>query len=164
MNAAELGTVIRAARVRSGLSQADLAQLASLSRATVNYVESGRADIGIDALLRLLDTLDLRLAVSGPAASLSTSAAINAAHSASVSYRDSMPASVIEDALLTGQIERAFLAQLTHLVDEVPTPMLLRAVRETADSSGLPAKRLWRNLLTVASVLRSPNPRWRSHA
>ncbi|MEK9736372.1 MAG: helix-turn-helix transcriptional regulator, partial [Candidatus Nanopelagicales bacterium] len=49
LTVAAVGAVIRAYRKASGLSQKDLAKLGGVSRATLNYLESGREDMEIGA-------------------------------------------------------------------------------------------------------------------
>src|SRR5947207_14294106 len=57
------GELIREARRRSGLSQAELARRAGLTRSVLNAYERGRRQPGVDALARVLDSagLDLRV-------------------------------------------------------------------------------------------------------
>ena len=57
-----IGTTISQRRAELGLSQAALAQLAGLSRATVNALERGTvADLSVGRLGRLLQVLGARL-------------------------------------------------------------------------------------------------------
>lgn len=56
--------LIREARRRSGLRQAELARRAGLARSVLNAYEHGRRQPGVDALARIADAagLELRLA------------------------------------------------------------------------------------------------------
>lgn len=60
------GALIREARRRAGITQAELARRSGISRPTVNAYECGRREPGVEALARLLDAVDLRLAVVRP--------------------------------------------------------------------------------------------------
>jgi transcriptional regulator with XRE-family HTH domain len=61
---AQIGQAVAAARSSAGLRQADLANRAGLSRATIDALENGRAsDIGVSKLSRLLASLGLELAI-----------------------------------------------------------------------------------------------------
>lgn len=165
MDMLQLGRAIRNARTASGLSQAELAALAGLSRATINYLENGRADIGVDSLFRVLDIVDLRLdLLSGAHRSSKTPAITSAARSASVSYRESLPPETLRQTLVSGAVERRYMAQLAHLADELPTPLLLRVVREVAALEQVPSKRIWKNMAAIARELKSPHERWRQVA
>lgn len=59
-NAADL---LLEARMRAGLSQAELARRAGMTRSVINAYEHGRRQPGADALFRILDAagLDVRL-------------------------------------------------------------------------------------------------------
>jgi transcriptional regulator with XRE-family HTH domain len=60
----QIGQTVAAARRSSGLRQTDLAAKASLSRATGDALENGRAsDIGISKLSRILAVLGLELSI-----------------------------------------------------------------------------------------------------
>ena len=54
MELAEPGATIRRNRLASGINEAQLARMAGVSRATINYAETGRSAIGADARLRIL--------------------------------------------------------------------------------------------------------------
>ena len=58
------GDLIREARRRAGLSQAELARRSGISRPTVNAYERGRREPGVDALATLLDAAGYRLALT----------------------------------------------------------------------------------------------------
>jgi transcriptional regulator with XRE-family HTH domain len=60
----EIGQVLKDARKRAQLSQAQLAHPLGMSRATISALESGRCDeIGFAKLAALLDTLGLQMEV-----------------------------------------------------------------------------------------------------
>ena len=60
----DLGLRIRQARKKKGMTQAELATMAALSRKTLGEIESGTVtDIGIRKVERLLELLGLELAV-----------------------------------------------------------------------------------------------------
>jgi HTH-type transcriptional regulator/antitoxin HipB len=56
-----LGALLRDARRRRGLTQADLASSVGLTQRTVSAVERGATDVRFGTLLRLLAALDLEL-------------------------------------------------------------------------------------------------------
>jgi len=60
----EIGHHIRKERKKRKLSQAQLADLLGMSRATISQIENGVVqDIGVRKLLRILEVLDLELKV-----------------------------------------------------------------------------------------------------
>jgi transcriptional regulator with XRE-family HTH domain len=63
MNSDEIVAAIIRQRKRLGLTQAQLAQRAGISRRTMVAFEAGQHDIGVRKLLRLLDSTGLALAV-----------------------------------------------------------------------------------------------------
>ena len=58
-----LGIQIREKRLSRGLTQADLAQIAGLTRQKVVAVEKGTLSVGVNAYARVLGALDCELAV-----------------------------------------------------------------------------------------------------
>jgi HTH-type transcriptional regulator/antitoxin HipB len=61
-----LASAARGRRLALGLSQADLAARAGISRDWVNYFEAGKPTVELILVLRVLEALDLRLDVSAP--------------------------------------------------------------------------------------------------
>jgi transcriptional regulator with XRE-family HTH domain len=57
------GELIREARRRTGLSQAELARRAGMTRSVLNSYERGRRQPGVDALARVLEAAGLELRV-----------------------------------------------------------------------------------------------------
>ncbi len=65
MDLRDIGKLLRVARRRSGLTQADLASTLGMSRATVSAVEGGRCnEIGVQKLSNLLELVGLQLTVA----------------------------------------------------------------------------------------------------
>ena len=160
MDLHELGDTIRRTRVASGISQAQLARMAGVSRATLNYVEQGRSAIGADALLRILPPLGLSIVTAEMPSSDSKQAIELLAASASVSYRVPITPNDVERAVVTGAIEERWLPHIATIVDEASDPMLLRAVREISLQTSVPATQIWRNMKNLAHAVASPHPRW----
>jgi HTH-type transcriptional regulator/antitoxin HipB len=65
----DLAAIARGRRQELGLSQAELAARARVSRQWVSTFESGKATAEIGLVIRLLEALDLRLAVTEAGAS-----------------------------------------------------------------------------------------------
>lgn len=64
MNIISLGQRIRETRLEHGMKQAELAQRASVSRATLSALETGQAaEIGLGKLLSILEQLGLTLSL-----------------------------------------------------------------------------------------------------
>lgn len=61
--AGALGGIVRARRVRLGLRQEELAELAGCSTRFVHTVEAGKESLRLDKVLDLLDALGLGLVV-----------------------------------------------------------------------------------------------------
>jgi len=161
MELVELGATIRRARLASGISQAQMARMAGVSRATINYAETGRSAIGADALLRILPPLGLSIAPTRSVAGRADRPAVELlATSASVSFKETIPAAEVERALVTGTFADPWLPHIAAIIDEASTSLLLRAVREIAAQTSLPAATIWRNLRSLAQTVSSPNTRW----
>lgn len=60
----DLAALARGRRLELGLSQADLAARARVSRQWVSAFESGKATAEVGLVIRLLDALDLRMTVA----------------------------------------------------------------------------------------------------
>jgi HTH-type transcriptional regulator/antitoxin HipB len=63
-SAIDLAAVIRGRRHDLGLSQADLAARASVSRVWIATVEGGKRSVNFGMILRLLDALNLEMDIS----------------------------------------------------------------------------------------------------
>jgi HTH-type transcriptional regulator/antitoxin HipB len=59
----DLAATVRGRRIAMGLSQAQLAALAGVSRDWVNYFEAGKPSVELMLVLRILEVLDMALDV-----------------------------------------------------------------------------------------------------
>ena len=161
-----IGSTVLQRRGELGLSQAALARMAGLSRATVNALERGTVvDLSVGRLGRLLQVLGARLQLAPRAAhkgaAADRSALQTAAQSASVSYRNAMSATALAAALVSGEIPPAYLAHISTLIDESPLPVVVAAVEAAANQGRVPPARVWRHLGAWARELKSPRGEWR---
>lgn len=155
MQLTEIGAAVRARREALGLSQHGLAKLAGLSRATVNQLERGSLrDLGIAKLTRLLGLLGL--ALDAKQARTPPRGLWTASRAASVSYKRTLDPGSLARALASGDIPPGLEPHLAALLDEVPLPLVVRAVEEAARQERVPPRRIWRHLARWAAELRSP--------
>lgn len=121
----ELSDAVRRQRIEMGLSQQRLGELAGLSNAIVDQLESGQlTELGVTSAERLAKTLGFGLGVTGTRKPLPerdiTDALETAARSGSISYRDTIPSEALRHALLTGEIPQKYAPQLRALLEESP--------------------------------------------
>ena len=121
----ELGYEIRKARAARGLTQAQLAQAAGLSRTTLNQLENGLfPDLGIKKVQSILDRLGLDLAVEPAQRTRRPDFIQMACTTASVSFRETMEPDDLVHALLSGKVPRSRRPHLRALLEEAPRPLL----------------------------------------
>lgn len=158
---AELSTVVRTRRADMGLTQAALARLSGLSRATVNQLEAASLqDLSLVRVSRLLGVLGLSVMVAPHPAVGKTPALELAARSASVSYRKPLTADILRTALLQGQVPAAFQPHVATLLDEA-TPALLAAVVEQLHAQeGVPRAEVWTQMRELARGFKSSRDLW----
>ncbi len=159
MNLMSIGQLVKRRRQLLGLSQARLARLSGLSRATINQLETGTiVDLGAAKLIALLDLLGLTLnAAERPQRD---NALALASRTASVSYKEGLTPEALAAALEEGQLPADITPQVATLLDETPLPLIVGAVEEVARRTHCPAKTLWKHLLQWAHDLQSPRAVW----
>jgi transcriptional regulator with XRE-family HTH domain len=160
-----IGSSVALRRAELGLSQAALAQLAGLSRATVNALERGTVvDLSVGRLGRLLQILGAQLQLvpraARPGVVADRAALQTAAQTASVSYRDALPATALADALASGAMPPQYVAHISTLLDEAPLPMVVAAVEAAARRAAVPPARVWKHVGAWARELKSPRKEW----
>ena len=160
-----IGSSVAHRRAELGLSQAALAGLAGLSRATVNALERGTVvDLSVGRLGRLMQALGTplqlvsRAAPSGPKAD--RVALQTAAQTASVSYRKTLSSTALADALANGDILAGHVAHISTLLDEAPMPVVVAAAEAAARRAGVPPARVWKHIGAWARELKSPRKEW----
>ena len=159
MNLADIGLLVQARREALGLSQARLARLSGLSRATINQLENGSLiDLGTHRLLGLLHLLGLDL--TAQARPPRTQALALLSQTASVSYKAALAPDALAQALVSGELPDALWPQVSTLLDEAPLSLIVSGVEEVAQRTHIPPKTLWKNLTSWAQTLRSPRAAW----
>jgi len=160
MNAHTLMLPIQRKRKALGLTQQQLADMAGLSRQSLNGIERGTVNVTLDSLGRLLDILGLSMSISDPeserqAAGKPTRALWMAAKGASVSYMGELTPELLEGAFATGDIPADFRAQVAQVLDEAPLQLVVKAVAEVAANRHRKPAEIWKNVRALAQTLTS---------
>ena len=130
MRLQELGFEIRKKRLALGLTQAQLADAAGVSRTTLNQFESGIfPDLGVRKVLSLLDQLGMTLAVQ-PVRKGRPEFIQMACTTANVSFRTTLTEDELIHALLTGKVPARKKAHLRTLLDDAPIALLNGLAKE----------------------------------
>ena len=159
----ELSTLVKRRRAEMGLTQERLAELAGLSRLTVNQLETGKlANLSLTNAEQLANVLGLGLGVTGAQRLRDgTSDALEtAARTASVSYGEPIPAQTLRAAFLKGIVPPDYIAQLRTLLDEAPVGVLSAVATQLEREDGVRARATWQRMRQLASVLGCTRPIW----
>ena len=159
MNLADIGQLVQMRRTELGLSQARLAALSGLSRATINQLETGAlVDLGVSKLMALLDIVGLDLDASAHKGHLQALQSLS--RTASVSYKKLLDPAALAAALVDGDLPKGITPHIATMLDEAPLSMIVAAVAEVAAATHQPPKRLWKHLIHWAHELHSPRGVW----
>jgi transcriptional regulator with XRE-family HTH domain len=159
MNLAEIGQLVHTRRTALGLSQARLALMSGLSRATINQLETGSlVDLGAAKLIALLDLVGINL--DAGARKGHQGALQSVSQSASVSYKTLLNPAALAAALVDGALPKQLTPHIATLLDEAPMSLIVAAVEEVAVASSMSPKRLWKHLFNWAKDLHSPRGVW----
>jgi transcriptional regulator with XRE-family HTH domain len=159
MNLADIGQLVQARRLALGLSQARLATLSGLSRATINQLETGSlVDLGAAKLIALLDLVGISLDAGTRKGHEHALASVS--QSASVSYKTLLDPNAFAAALVDGVLPERLTPHIATLLDEAPLSLIVAAVEEVASSSRMSPKLLWKHLFHWARDLHSPRGVW----
>lgn len=159
MNLTSIGQLVQRRRQALGLSQARLAKLSGLSRATINQLETGTiVDLGAAKLMVLLELLGVTLDASE--CPVRDNALVLASQTASVSYRERLKPEALATAMVEGRLPAEITPHVATLLDEAPLPIIVGAVEEVARNTQCPAKTIWKHVLQWAHDLQSPRAVW----
>jgi transcriptional regulator with XRE-family HTH domain len=161
MKVASVGAVVRAYRKASGISQKELAQLVGISRATLNYLESGRdIEIGAGKLLALLDVLAVPFAMPVDVDRAADEATVDRAARSASGKGKKLTRKVMIEAVATGRVPIGFEKQVPAFVEEATGAEVLALVRLTAAVAGMPVSTVWRNAKGLAKAVGVSRSAW----
>lgn len=128
----DLGAEIRRARSARGLTQAQLAAAAGLSRNTLNRLENGLfPDLGIKKAQAILEELGMELVVKPVEAKSKKPDFVGmASASAGVSFKNPLTPDELIDALLSGKPTPGKEAHFIVLLEESPGSVLKGLVQQ----------------------------------
>ena len=110
-----------------GLSQARLATMSGLSRATINQLETGSlVDLGAAKLIVLLDPVGINLHAGTREGHNHALESIS--QNASVSYTTLLDPIVLAAALVDGELPRGITPHVATLLNEAPLSLIVAAV------------------------------------
>lgn len=78
-----------------------------------------------------------------------------AAQTSSVSYRGLLTPELLLEILTTGEVPCAFASHVLHLLEEAPIQIVVLAVEQAAQQSGMPIATIWRNVARIADEMQS---------
>jgi len=161
MNVASVGAIVRSYRKASGISQKELAQMVGISRATLNYLESGRdLEIGAGKVLALLDVLAVPFTVPRDVDQTQDEATVDRAVRAVGSKGKKLTRKVMVEALATGRVPIGYERPVAAFVEDADDADLLALVRVTAGGSNLSVSSVWKNTRSLAKAVGSSRPGW----
>jgi transcriptional regulator with XRE-family HTH domain len=152
----ELSMLVKRQRSDMGLSQERLAELADLSRMTINQLEIGKiANLSLSNAEKLANVLGFGLGVIGVRKSKDdlSKALETGASTASVSYADPIPPETLRSALLHGVVAPSYIPQLRVLLDEAPVGVLSDIAKQIEREDGVRAKATWQKMRQLAVAL-----------
>ena len=160
----EIGHEIRRSRIARGLTQAQLARSAGLTRTTLNQLENGLVtDLGIRKVQAILDELGLILTVERAAEAKRSDFLRVASTAASVSFKTPLTERELLHALLTGKVPANRRAHVRALLEEAPRPVLNGLIQQVTRWTK-PGK-VEKNLSKIAASLGLPESAgtWSTH-
>lgn len=152
MKLQEIGYQVRQARGASGLTQAQLATAAGVSRTTLNRLENGLfPDLGISKLQAILGEVGLALTIQPTQKGRAPDFIRIACVTANVSYRDTLTEDQLIRALLTGIIPTGRRPHFRTLLEEA-APAVLQGLVQDAGRWTKPG-RVEKNVTKIATAI-----------
>ena len=154
----EIGALIKKYRLASGLSQSELASLASVSRATLITLEKGQIkELGASKLFTLTNLLGIHFNYPSADSFADAQNLKKSVASANVSYKNSITPKMLEDALLKGKISKGLEGNMLHIMDELPPAMMLSIIRSVAHKTHKNPRALWLQTANLAKLQSLPS-------
>lgn len=155
MNVALFGHAIRRKRIKLGLTQQQLADMAGLSRQTLNGIEHGHVNVTLGTLGPLVEIIGLSLELTDPEQKRGRPARAvwMAAKGANTSYSGELTPMALEHALITGQVPDELQPQVAQILDEAPLQLVTKMVAEVASRHDRKPREVWKNLRQMARAL-----------
>lgn len=159
MQLREVGMHVHEKRKEFGISQAQLAKLAGLSRTTINQLETGvLEDLGYTKLNHVMGLLGMSFDASDRVKK--SPALTTAARAASTSYTKLLNAETLKHILQSGVVPEDFKPHVMTLLDETPVPLVLSAIREASVETNTPAKIVMKHVAAMAKSLHAHRAVW----
>lgn len=159
MQLREVGMHVHEKRKEFGISQAQLAKLAGLSRTTINQLETGvLEDLGYTKLNHVMGLLGMSFDASDRVKK--SPALTTAARAASTSYTKLLNAETLKHILQSGVVPEDFKPHVMTLLDETPVPLVLSAIREASVETNTPAKTVMKHVAAMAKSLHAHRAVW----
>ena len=161
MKVVDVGALVRVYRKASGMSQKDLAAMVGISRATLNYLESGRdLDIGAMRLLALLEVLGVPLVLPSQVDREEDERALRRAVKGASSGKARLTREALVEALATGRVPDGSAAGVRGVLDAADPATALAIVRAVSAGTGQAPKAIWKHARRVAVAVESSAPIW----
>lgn len=157
-----VGAVIRAYRKASGLSQKDLARLGGVSRATLNYLESGRDDLDVGAakLLAVMSALGVPLGIPSTVDRPRDEDLLSYALRGLGKGKKRLAEGSLIEALASGRVPPGTEQSLGAFLESAAPGVGLAAIRLAAARSGNPPKEIAKNARALVKTLHISSPEW----
>jgi transcriptional regulator with XRE-family HTH domain len=127
----EIGHEIRRSRLARGLTQAQLAAAAGVTRTTLNQLENGLVkELGIRKVEALLEQLGLRLLVDQATQPHPSDFLRLASTAASVSFKTALTERELLRALLTGKVPHDRRPHMRTLLEEAPHALVKGLIQQ----------------------------------
>lgn len=155
--------LVKRQRAEMGLTQERLAELAGLSRVTINQLETGKiTNLSLTNAEQLANVLGYGLGVTGAREKKGegSQALDTAARTASVAYGDVIPAETLRSAFLKGVVPPNYIPQLRALLDEAPVGVLSAIAKQLEREDGVRAKATWQKMRQLAAALGCTRKIW----
>jgi transcriptional regulator with XRE-family HTH domain len=151
----QIGYEIKRFRLARGLTQAQLAAAAHLSRTTLNQLENGLVkDLGIRKVQAILEQLGLMLTTQSPPKPQSPDFLSLASTTASVSFKTALTDHELLRALLTGRVPANRRPHFRVLFEEAKPAVMYGVMRQVGQWTK--PGRVAKNLTKIAAAIGWP--------